>query len=128
VYVEVDESAQGEPRVEVREPDDCTRLHIVSSGLTDEQVLRSLTARGAALAHAQPGHVRIRVEWLRSSAQASGVGEDWAMRFEQMLRSSEEKGWLEPGTQTFAAHIARMDAGERQGGARHGGEVHRDRG
>ena len=128
MYVEVGEPARGEPRVEVREPDDCTRLHIASSGLTDEQVLRLLAARGAALAHPQPGHVRIRVEWLRSSAHASGVGEGWAMRFEQMLRFSEEKGWLEPGTQTLTAHIARMDPAERQGGARHGREVHRDRG
>jgi hypothetical protein len=107
VYVEVEQPAQGEPHVEIREPDDCTRLHIVSSGLTDEQVLQLLAARGAALAHPQPGHIRIRVEWLRSSAQASVVSEDWSTRFAQMLRYSEEQGWLEPGTQTLAAHIAR---------------------
>ncbi|MGW2934617.1 hypothetical protein ACWGQ5_24565 [Streptomyces sp. NPDC055722] len=107
MYVEVKQSAQGEPQVEVREPDDCTRLHIVSSGLTGEQVLQLLAARGAALAHPEPGHVRIRVEWLRSSAQAASVGEDWTSRFEQMLRYSGDRGWLEPATQTLATHIVR---------------------
>jgi hypothetical protein len=28
-----------------------------------------------------------------------------------MLRYSEDRGWLEPGTQTLAAHIARADKG-----------------
>lgn len=107
MYVEVEQAAQGEPLVQLREPDDCTRLHIVSLGLTDEEVLQLLAARGAALPHQQPGHVRLRVEWLRSSAQASGVGEDWGTRFQQMLRYSEEKAWLEPDTQTLTAHIAR---------------------
>jgi hypothetical protein len=126
VYIEVDQSAQGEPHIEVREPDDCTRLHIVSSGLTGEQVLQLLVARGAALAHPEPGHVRIRVEWLRSSAQAASVGEDWTSRFEQMLRYSGDQGWLEPSTQTLATHIVGADAGTRENEHDSAGEVLHD--
>jgi len=126
VYVNMKLQADAEPHVEILEADDCTRLHIVSSGLTGEQVLQSLAARGAALGHPEPGHVRIRVEWLRASAQPSGVGGDWPARFEQMLRYSQDRGWLEPGTQTLAAHISWADTapGDKRDSA---GGVLRDR-
>jgi hypothetical protein len=109
VYVEVEQLTPGEPRIEIREPDDCTRLHIVSTGLTDEEVLDLLAARGAALPDRQSGRLRLRVGWLRSSAQAEGTSDDWTTRFERMLRHSQQQGWLEPGTQTLAVHIARAD-------------------
>jgi hypothetical protein len=109
VYVEVEQLTPGEPRVKIREPDDCTRLHIVTTGLTDEEILDLLAARGAALPDRQPGRLRLCVGWLRSSAQAEGTGDDWTTRFERMLHRSQQQGWLEPGTQTLAVHIARAD-------------------
>ena len=105
MYVKVERPAPGEPSVEIREADDCTRLQIVSQDLPADEVLRLLADRGAALPQREPGHLRIRIDWLRSEAQACGVAGDWGTRFEQMLRYSAEMGWLEPDAQTLTAHI-----------------------
>jgi hypothetical protein len=107
MYVHVDATPSGAPRIELREADDCTRLHVTGAGLSDDQIVDLLRAAGAGASSSDAGQVTLSIDWLRESSRGADIAGDWDDRFESMLRYSEAKGWLRPDSQTLDAHVVR---------------------
>ena len=91
------------PGLVVEQPDDCTRLSVLSpsGAVTAGAVLRHLAAGGPAAA----GHVWIEVAALRARARSERAAADWDERFLAMLAYAGRSGWLDPGGTAVKAHV-----------------------
>lgn len=95
----------GQARVE--EGDDCTRLHVVTTGRTaaDRSTDSALKADGLGFL-ADPATAQLSVDRLRAAASAQGVAADWPARWEAMLGYARGRGWLSADGSLVRAHIA----------------------
>jgi len=113
LFLQVDPYSSAERRVLVRDADDCTRLHIVStapdgSSVDEATITSTLTELGAGLPADGPGRLRIDITWLEARARASGVSAGWRDRFAAMLVYSRRHGWLDDHSGTLSVHIERQ--------------------
>ena len=90
-------------QVELIEPEDCKRFHVVAvgSGASPAAVAEAL---GVWAAGATDDHVWIRVEAVRAAA-AGRVGPGWAEEFDGMIGYARSKGWLNEAGDAIAAHV-----------------------
>jgi hypothetical protein len=92
--------------VELDEPEDCTRFHLLVRGSADDGHL------AAALEHAGAGQLAdhdtalVSVDAVRGWA-AGRVPDGWADDFAGMLEYAGTKGWLADGGATIQAHVER---------------------
>jgi hypothetical protein len=110
VFLQIDPRTTPPGQIAVREPDDCTRLHIDGTGLDgapldDETIGDAIRRTGAGFAAGEPGRFRIRIDWLRRSAGAAGVADGWGDRFTAMLSQARSHGWLDDEDDTVGAHV-----------------------
>ncbi|GAA5051614.1 hypothetical protein HNP84_006419 [Thermocatellispora tengchongensis] len=100
VYVTAD-------HVELREPDDCRRFHVLTA-LDRAALDAALAGAGAGSATDAETDAEIDIGWVRSAAVgAGGVGGDWADRFAAMLAYAGRKGWLTADGRRVRAHVER---------------------
>lgn len=94
---------QDGPSLVVEQPDDCTRLAVLSPS--------DAAAAGAALRHlaagepAEAGHVWLEVAALREHARPDPAAADWDERFNGMLAYAGRAGWLNPDGTAVKAHV-----------------------
>lgn len=91
------------PSLVVEQPDDCTRLSVLSpsDAATAGAVLRHLAAGGPA----EAGHVWLGVPALRAHARQDSAAVDWDERFRGMLAYADRTGWLNPSGTAVKAHV-----------------------
>src|SRR4051812_40217594 len=92
---------------ELEKPDDCKKFHVAVAGVGDDIVVASaLEGAGVGRASANPGHVYINVDAVRTMA-AGRVGDTWDDDFSGMLAYASSKGWLDESGSAIEAHIER---------------------
>ncbi len=94
---------QDGPCLVVEQPDDCTRLSVLSpsGAATAGAVLRHLAAGGPAAA----GHVWVEVAALRAHARPASTANGWDERFGDMVAYAGRAGWLSPDGTAVKAHV-----------------------
>jgi len=104
VIVEVVGGAQETPEVRVVDVDDLGRLHLALGEVTDEEADEVLRAAGLGrIADADTGF--LDVEALRAAAQPQSSDSDWDERWEAMVGSAREKGWLSEDGGSLQVHV-----------------------
>lgn len=82
---------------------------VVPAGASAGEVRAALDASGAGTLEAPAGlaagHVHVRTEWLRRTAQAAGVGPGWAEGFARVLAFAASRGWTDEAAGTVRAHV-----------------------
>ena len=102
MIIDVDLSADP-VRVELLEPEDCKRFHVVARG-------GDAAALGAALSGAAVGRLLPSGEAMIDTAaverMAGGrVPDGWSGEFAGMLKYAESKGWLDESGRSIQAHV-----------------------
>jgi hypothetical protein len=98
--------------VELDEPEDCRRFHLLVRGSGDDGHL------AAALEHAGAGRLAdhdtafVSVDAVRGLAPGR-VPDGWDADFAAMLEFAGMKGWLADGGATIQAHVERDSPGPR---------------
>jgi hypothetical protein len=93
VIVEVVGGAEERPEVRVVDVDDLSRLHLALGEVTDEEADEVLQQAGLGrLEDAENGLIDAAA--LRAAAGVSASGDDWAERFDAMVETARENGWV----------------------------------
>lgn len=87
----------------VLEPDDCRRLHVMTTP-TVSDVTAALRAAGIGRLGAN-GDALLDVEELRRRAHAVATAPDWADSWTAMIGYATAKGWLTPDGRHLVAHV-----------------------
>lgn len=97
---------QGAGTIDVREPDDCTRLHLDAPESVPESELGALLEERGWGRAGQPGQVWLRISKLRREARTGVDG--WPERFDRMIDYARDKGWCDQEGTHVAAHVERI--------------------
>ncbi|MGY1709227.1 hypothetical protein ACI8AC_06910 [Geodermatophilus sp. SYSU D00758] len=93
MIVEVVGGADERPEVKVVDVDELTSLHLALGEVTDEEADGALRAAGLGrLADAETGYLDPAA--LRASAEPQARAADWAQRWDGMLESARDRGWV----------------------------------
>jgi hypothetical protein len=104
MIVEVVGGADEVPKVKVVDVDDLTRLHLALGEVTDEEADQVLREAGLGrLQDAQIGFVDI--EALHAAAAPQGGAPDWAQRWEAMVATARDKGWIGDDGASLQVHV-----------------------
>jgi len=104
VIVEVVGGADEVPEVRVVDVDDLARLHLALGAVTDEEADRTLQDAGLGrLTNAESGV--LNVEALRAAAQSRSSAPDWPERWDGMVASAREQGWLSEDGDTLQVRV-----------------------
>jgi hypothetical protein len=76
--------------VELEEPDDCSRFHVVGRDVGPDEVAGALSGFGEV----EGEHAWIEQETVRTLAEGR-VADDWDDRFDAMLEYASSKGWVD---------------------------------
>lgn len=76
--------------VELEEPDDCTRFHLVGRDVGPDEVAGALSGFGEV----EGEHAWIEPDTLRTLAEGR-VPADWDDRFDGMIAYAATKGWVD---------------------------------
>jgi hypothetical protein len=82
----------GAGRVELEEPSDCARFHVVATGEPDGARLGQVLA-GQGVGRTEGDGALIEIAAVRGLA-AGRVGDEWETDFTVMLEYARAKGWL----------------------------------
>ena len=103
MIVEVVGGTDEVPEVKVVGVDDLTRLHLALGEVTDEEADQALREAGLGrLQDADTGFVDI--DALHAAAGQSSAP-DWAQRWERMVATAREKGWVGDDGASLQVHI-----------------------
>ena len=104
MIVEVVGGADERPEVRVVDTDDLGRLHLALGQVTDEEADEALRDAGLGrLEDADTGHLDVAA--LRAAADPGAQPGDWAQRFDRMLETAREHGWLSDDGTTVQVHV-----------------------
>ena len=104
MIVEVVGGADEVPKVKVVDVDDLTRLHLALGEVTDEEADQVLREAGLGrLQDAQTGFVGI--EALHAAAAPQSSAPDWAQRWEAMVATARDKGWVGDDGASLQVHV-----------------------
>ncbi len=104
MIVEVVGGADERPEVRVVDTDDLGSLHLALGGVTDEEADEALRAAGLGrLEDADTGSLDAAA--LRAAAEAQSDAADWAQRWDAMIGTAREHGWLSDDGATLQVHI-----------------------
>jgi hypothetical protein len=104
VIVEVVGGTDEVPKVKVVDVDDLARLHLALGEVTDEEADQALREAGLGrLQDADTGFVGI--DALHAAAAAQSRAPDWAQRWERMIATAREKGWVGDDGASLQVHI-----------------------
>lgn len=104
MIVEVVGGADEVPEARVVHVDDLTRLHLALGEVTDEEADRVLRDAGLGrLQDAQRGWLDIGA--LRAAAEPRSSAPAWAERWEQMVATARNKGWVSEDGGSFQVHV-----------------------
>jgi hypothetical protein len=93
----------GRDRVEVEDPDDCSRLHVAAHAVQGE-VSAQLTTHG--LGTVEPtGGALLDVAALRALAGRTASAADWPDRWDRMVAYAHRKGWTSADGRFLRAHV-----------------------
>jgi hypothetical protein len=104
VIVEVVGGADETPEVRVVDVDDLGRLHLALGEVTDEEADEALRDAGLGrLADADTGYLDI--DALREAAEGQVDDPDWVARFEGMVATARDKGWVSDDGGSLQVHV-----------------------
>jgi hypothetical protein len=104
VIVEVVGGTDEVPEVKVVGVDDLTRLHLALGEVTDEEADQALREAGLGrLQDAQTGFVAI--DALHAVAAPQSSAPDWAQRWEGMVATARDKGWVSEDGASLQVHV-----------------------
>jgi hypothetical protein len=92
------------PEVKVVDVDDLTRLHLALGEVTDEEADQALREAGLGrLQDAETGFITI--EALHAAAAPQSSAPDWSQRWETMVATAREKGWVGDDGASLQLHV-----------------------
>ena len=104
MIVEVVGGTDEVPQVKVVDVDDLARLHLALGEVTDEEADEALREAGLGrLQDADTGFVSI--DALRAAAEPRSSAPDWAQRWEGMVATAREKGWVGDDGASLQVHV-----------------------
>jgi hypothetical protein len=104
VIVEVVGGTDEVPKVKVVDVDDLTRLHLALGEVTDEEADQALRDAGLGrLQDAETGFVSI--DALHAAAAPQSSAPDWTPRWEGMVATAREKGWIGEDGASLQVHV-----------------------
>jgi hypothetical protein len=104
VIVEVVGGTDEVPEVKVVDVDDLTGLHLALGEVTDEEADQALREAGLGrIENAETGFVPI--DALRAAAEPQSSAPDWPQRWEGMVASAREKGWVGDDGASLQVHV-----------------------
>ncbi|NYJ05805.1 hypothetical protein [Petropleomorpha daqingensis] len=104
MIVEVVGGTHEVPEVKVVDVDDLTRLHLALGEVTDEEADQAL--REAGLGRLQDDQVGfVTVDALRAAAEPQSSAPDWAQRWEGMVATARDKGWIGDDGASLQVHV-----------------------
>jgi hypothetical protein len=104
VIVEVVGGTDEVPEVKVVDVDDLTRLHLALGEVTDEEADQALREAGLGrLQDADTGFVDI--DALHAAAAPQSSAPDWAGRWQGMVATARDKGWVGDDGASLQVHV-----------------------
>ena len=104
MIVEVVGGADERPEVRVVDTDDLTRLHLALGQVTDEEADRALRDAGLGrLEDADTGSLDAAA--LRAAAEPDADVADWGRRFDALLGTARERGWISEDGAFLQVHV-----------------------
>ena len=104
MIVEVVTGADERPEVRVVDTDDLTRLHLALGLVTDEEADGALRDAGLGrLEDADTGSLDTVA--LRAAAEPDADVADWAQRWDAMIDSARERGFVSDDGATLRVHV-----------------------
>ena len=104
MIVEVVTGADERPEVRVVDTDDLTRLHLALGQVTDEEADHALRDAGLGrLEDADTGSLDTAA--LRAAAEPDADVADWAQRWDAMIDSARERGFVSDDGATLKVHV-----------------------
>ena len=104
MIVEVVGGTDEVPKVKVVDVDDLARLHLALGEVTDEEADQALREAGLGrLQDAETGFVGI--DALHAAAAPQSRAPDWAERWEGMVATAREKGWVGDDGASLQLHV-----------------------
>ncbi len=104
MIVEVVTGADERPEVRVVDTDDLTRLHLALGQVTDEEADQALRDAGLGrLEDADTGSLDTAA--LRAAAEPDADVADWARRWDSMIDSARERGFVSDDGATLKVHV-----------------------
>jgi len=104
MIVEVVGGTHEVPEVKVVDVDDLSRLHLALGEVTDEEADQALREAGLGrIENAETGFVAI--EALRAAAAPQSGAPDWSQRWENMVATAREKGWVGDDGASLQLHV-----------------------
>ncbi len=104
MIVEVVTGADERPEVRVVDTDDLTRLHLALGQVTDEEADQALRDAGLGrLEDADTGSLDTAA--LRAAAEPDADVADWAGRWDSMIDSARERGFVSDDGATLKVHV-----------------------
>jgi hypothetical protein len=89
--------------VDLEEPADHTRLHVLVLGTRSADVVHTALAEAGVGGLTDGGRAAIRPSALRRLA--GDTDESWEASFDRMVRYARTRGWVDERTQYLAAHV-----------------------
>ncbi|MGY1805847.1 hypothetical protein ACI8AF_00585 [Blastococcus sp. SYSU D00669] len=110
MIVEVVGGTEERPQVKVVDVDDLATLHLALGAVTDEEADAAL--REAGLGRLEGGDVgHIDVGALRVAAESQSGGGDFSERWDGMLATARDKGWLSADGDSLQVHVESAASG-----------------
>jgi hypothetical protein len=112
MFLQVVPHAGPADRVFLREPEDCSRLHVGATTpdgqpIDDDTICDALRQSGAGESGDAQGTFRLRLAWLEARAKADGLPDGWTDKFTAMLTYARVSGWLDDAAGTVSVHVQR---------------------
>jgi hypothetical protein len=104
MIVEVVGGTDEVPEVKVVHVDDLTRLHLALGEVTDEEADQAL--REAGLGRLQDAEIGfITIDALHAAAGPQSSAPDWAQRWDGMVATARDKGWVSDDGASLQVHV-----------------------
>jgi hypothetical protein len=104
MIVEVLGGAEEHPEVRVVDVENLTALHLALGEVTDEEA-------GEVLEQAGLGRIQdadtafLDAAALRAAAESRATSDDWATRWDKLVATAREKGWLSEDGASIQVHV-----------------------